>query len=140
MRLIGIDLGTKTMGIAITDSLKMLATGLENFTYRDNDLNSCVAKVRNLLQRYQNDVETIVLGYPLNVNNTKNERTYLVEHFQKLLQNDITIPIVLQDERYTTIAATARLKFDVGLKSSQIKKHKDKISAVIILEEYINKS
>lgn len=126
------------MGIAVTDSLKMLATGLENFTYSQNNLDHCVNKIKKLLDYYHNDVERIVLGYPTNVNGTKNERTFLIEQFHKLLQKNINIPIVLQDERYTTIAATGRLKYQVGLKSSQIKKVKDKISAVIILEEYMS--
>ncbi|MDR3330437.1 MAG: Holliday junction resolvase RuvX [Mycoplasmataceae bacterium] len=139
MRLLGIDLGTKTMGLAITDSIQMLASGLENFEYANNDLNICVNKINSLLSRYQNDVEKIILGYPTNVNNTKNERTLLVEQFYELLKRIVptNIKIVLQDERYTTLKATGMMKFDVGLKSSQIKKIKDKMSAVVILQEYM---
>ncbi|MDR2369126.1 MAG: Holliday junction resolvase RuvX [Mycoplasmataceae bacterium] len=137
MRLIGIDLGTKTMGIAITDSLRIIASGLENFTYQNNDLNICINKIKSLLERYQNDVAGIILGYPTNINGSKNEQTLLVEKFNELLKSQITIPIMLQDERYTTLQATGYLKYQVGLKSSQIKKIKDKMSAVIILDEYL---
>jgi putative Holliday junction resolvase len=137
MRLIGIDLGTKTMGIAITDSLQIIANGLENFTYANNDLNLCINKIKSLLDRYQNDVAKIILGYPTNVNGTKNERTLLIERFHQLLRNQIQIPIELQDERYTTLKATGFLKYEGGLKSSQIKKIKDKMSAVMILDEYM---
>lgn len=125
------------MGIAITDSLRIIASGLENFTYQNNDLNICINKIKSLLERYQNDVAGIILGYPTNINGSKNEQTLLVEKFNELLKSQITIPIMLQDERYTTLQATGYLKYQVGLKSSQIKKIKDKMSAVIILDEYL---
>jgi putative Holliday junction resolvase len=139
MRLIGFDLGTKTMGIAITDSNQTIASGLENFTYNKNNLQMCLNKIQQLLKRYENDIAGIILGYPTNTNGTKNERTYLIEEFKALL--DIGVPknikLVLQDERFTTQKATGMLKFEAGLKSSQIKKIKDKMSAVVILNEYL---
>lgn len=127
------------MGIAITDSLQIVCNGLENFEYSNNDLNICLNKIKKLLERYKNDIEKIILGYPINVNGTKNERTLLIEEFHNILKNNISIPIVLQDERYTTLKATGFLKKEVGLKASKIKKIKDKMSAVIILEEYMNR-
>jgi putative Holliday junction resolvase len=137
MRLIGIDLGTKTMGIAVTDSLQIIASGLENFSYGNNDLNLCLNKIKSLLTRYENDVEKIVLGYPTNTSGNKTDQTFLIEKFHDLLKTQINVPIVLQDERYTTLKATGYLKYEAGLKSSQIKKIKDKMSAVIILDEYM---
>ncbi|GHU48777.1 hypothetical protein FACS1894218_6630 [Bacilli bacterium] len=75
----------------------------------------------------------------VNTNGTKNERTYLVEEFKSLLDASVpkNIKLVLQDERFTTQKATGILKYEVGLKSSQIKKIKDKMSAVVILNEYL---
>ncbi|MDR0675011.1 MAG: Holliday junction resolvase RuvX [Mycoplasmataceae bacterium] len=137
MRLLGIDLGTKTMGIAITDSLQVIASGLENFVYGNNNLDICVNKIKLLLQRYQGDVANIILGYPTNINGAKNERTLLIEKFYKLLKPQINVPIIFHDERYSTIKATGYLKYEANLKSSQIKKIKDKMSAVIILDEYM---
>jgi putative Holliday junction resolvase len=137
MRLIGIDLGTKTMGIAITDSMQIIASGLENFIYRNNDLNLCINKIKSLLVRYENDVSKIILGYPTNTSGKKTDQTFLVERFHNLLKNQINIPIELQDERFSTLKATGYLKYEAGLKSSQIKKIKDKMSAVIILDEYM---
>ncbi|MDR1991304.1 MAG: Holliday junction resolvase RuvX [Mycoplasmataceae bacterium] len=137
MRLIGIDLGTKTMGIAITDSLQVLATGLKNFYYPNNDLNVCLNEIKKILNIYQNDIESIILGYPLNVDGTKNKQTLLVENFFNLLKRNIILPIFFQDERYSTIKATDILKYQGNLKSSQIKKNKDKMSAVVILDEYM---
>lgn len=125
------------MGIAITDSLQVLATGLKNFYYPNNDLNVCLNEIKKILNIYQNDIESIILGYPLNVDGTKNKQTLLVENFFNLLKRNIILPIFFQDERYSTIKATDILKYQGNLKSSQIKKNKDKMSAVVILDEYM---
>jgi len=139
MRALGIDLGTKTMGLAITDSMKIIASGLENFSYQNQNLNICLKKISDLVVYYHNDLDTIVLGYPLNVNGSKNQQTLYVESFFQLLKDNFPkLNIVLQDERYSTINATGMLKYEAKLKSSQIKKIKDKMAAVIILQEYLD--
>lgn len=137
MRLLAIDLGTKTMGLAVTDSRQVVANALENFTYSNNDLSICVNKVKALLTYYNKDVEKIILGYPKNINDTKNERTLLIERFHQILKTQTDLPIVLFDERYSTLKATGMMKFNVGLKASKIKKIKDKVSAFVILQEYM---
>ncbi|MDR2462055.1 MAG: Holliday junction resolvase RuvX [Mycoplasmataceae bacterium] len=140
MRLLGVDLGTKTMGLAITDSLQIVASGLENFYYDNNDLNICVEKIKKIISKY-NDIGTIVIGYPLKLNGSKNERTYLVENFFTILKKNINnkILVVFHDERFTTKKATEILKEQVKMKNSKIKKIKDKMSAVVILDEFMNK-
>lgn len=126
------------MGIAVTDSLKILASGLENFTYSNNDLTLCVNKVIALCEYYSNDLDTIVIGYPLYPSGDKNERTYLVEKFISMLEEVLpkNIKIVKQDERYSTVSATGSLKA-MNLKNSQIKKIKDKMAAVVILSSFL---
>jgi putative Holliday junction resolvase len=138
MRLIGLDLGKKTMGIAITDSLKIVANGIDNFIYKNEDLNECIIKLDQVFNKY-NDVETIVLGYPTRLNGNKCENTLLVEKFERMLVAHYgnKYKIVLQNEQFTTVRSTEILKYEFGLKSSKIKKIKDKMSAVIILEEYM---
>lgn len=139
MRALAIDFGTKTMGIAISDSLKIIASGLENFQYENSDVKICINKIKNIFEKYQNDIDTIVLGYPLNINGTKNERTLLVEKFLDMLKNNFSlIKIVLQDERYTTRIATWQLK-SINVKASKIKQVKDKMSAIIILQSFLDK-
>ena len=138
MRAIGIDLGTKTMGIAISDSLKIIASGLDNFLYENNDFNICIKRIKDVIKQYANDVDVLVLGYPLNVNGTKNERTLMVEEFNELLSKEFSnLKIVLSDERFTTRIATGLLK-SYDFKSSQIKKVKDKMSAVVILQSWLD--
>ena len=138
MRALGLDLGTKTLGIAISDSLKIIASGIENFLYSNNDFYECINQIKKIFDKYQNDIDTIVLGYPLNINGTKNERTLFVEDFHKKLNNVFPkMKIILSDERYTTRIATGMLK-NYSLKNSQIKKVKDKMSAIVILQSWLD--
>ncbi len=139
MRALGLDLGTKTMGIAISDSLKIIASGLENFEYRDNDLSICINKLKEVFDKYQNDIDIIVLGHPKGLNNQKTEMTMLVEKFHSMLEQSFKgIKIIYWDERFSTVNTTSMLKFGAGLKASKIKKIKDKMSAVYILQDWID--
>lgn len=136
MRALGLDLGTKTMGMAITDSNKKIASGLENFSYAKNDLMSCVNRIKKLFINYP-DIDVIVLGYPLYPSGDKSPNCLLVDKAKQLIEANIkNVEVVLEDERYTTIEATGMLK-EIGLKSSQIKKIKDKMSAVVILDSWL---
>lgn len=139
MRALGLDLGTKTMGIAISDSLKIIASGLENFEYRNNDLSICINKLKEVFNKYQNDIDTIVLGYPKRLNDQKSEMTLLVEKFYPMLQEAFKgMKIIYWDERNSTVNTTSMLKFGAGLKASKIKKIKDKMAAVYILQDWID--
>jgi putative Holliday junction resolvase len=136
MRALGIDLGSKTMGLAITDSLRIVVSGLENYEFPDQDLNYCLEKIRTVFKQYRNDIDTIVLGYPLRLNDQKNENTFRCEEFSRMLKADNpNVKVILHDERFSTVKATDYLKYDLGLKASKIKKVKDKMSAVIILQD-----
>ncbi len=135
MRALGIDYGTRTTGFAITDSCKIISSSLSSHDTRESDC-SLFEFVHNIFNEYK-DIDTIVLGYPLNVNGTKNERTIIVENFEQLLKKSFAnINIVFHDERFTTRMATWNLK-SINLKNSQIKKIKDKASAQIILQSYL---
>lgn len=136
MRALGLDLGTKTMGIAITDSNKKIASGLENFSYGKNDLNACLNKIKKIFIDHNNDIDVIVLGYPLYPSGDKSPNCLLVDKLKELIEADINVRVVLEDERYTTLEATGMMK-DIGLKASQIKKIKDKMSAVVILNSWL---
>lgn len=138
MRAIGLDMGTKTMGVAISDSLKIIASGLENFEYPNNDLIHCINELKNIFKKYQNDIDTIVLGYPTGLNGKKTDMTLLVEKFQKMLLTTFSkVKVVYWDETFSTVRTTEMLKFKANLKSSKIKKIKDKMSAVYILQDWI---
>lgn len=138
MRKLGLDFGTKICGFAITDELSILANALENFERKNDNLQEIVDRIEYWQNFYENKIDTIVIGLPTNVNGSDNPRTILVREFVDYLKNNWKNPIkiVMSDERFTTQIATQYLK-DMNLKASKIKKIKDKISAVIILEDYL---
>ena len=134
MRALGLDLGTKSLGIAITDNKKTIVNGLENYFYSNCDLNLCIAKIKEIFHLYNYEIDTIVLGYPLYKSGDKSSQTIFVERFyDQLKENFKSVKIFLEDEKYSTVFAINSLK-EIGLKSSKIKKIKDKISAIFILK------
>jgi RNase H-fold protein (predicted Holliday junction resolvase) len=121
--------------------LQICASGIENFVHEHNDLNSCVNRLIYWLKYYRNEIKKIVIGNPISSNaNHHNKNQDLVNKLQTALKNDTNftdIEICLQDENFTTSIAINEMKTNQQLKYSQIKKNKDKISAVIILERYL---
>ena len=137
MRALGLDLGTKSLGIAITDTKKMIVNGLENYFYSNHDLSLCIVKIKEIFHFYNYEIDTIVLGYPLYKSGDKSCQTFLVEKFyDQLKKNFKSVKIFLEDEKYSTVFAINSLK-EIGLKNSKIKKIKDKISAVFILKSWL---
>ena len=132
-RLLGIDFGTKRVGIAITDPLRIFAYALVTIT---NDNNFW--KVFNqLLVDYE--IETIVLGYPLKESGKRSSSTELIEKFKEILENNTNIPIVLSDERYSSVIAKQQILESVkSKKKRQDKGLVDKNAAAIILQEYLD--
>lgn len=137
MRALGLDLGTKSLGIAITDNEKIVVNGLENYFYSNSNLDLCIAKIKKIFRLYHHEIDTIVLGYPLYKSGDKSLQTIFIEKFyDQLKKNFKSVKIFLEDEKYSTIFAIDSLK-EIGLKNSKIKKVKDKISAVIILKSWL---
>lgn len=137
MRVLGLDLGTKSLGIAITDNKKIVVNGLENYFYSDCNLSLCITKIKEIFHYYNYEIDTIVLGYPLYKSGEKSEQTIFVEKFYNLLRKNFkAVKIFLEDEKYSTVFAINSLE-EIGLKNSKIKKIKDKISAVVILKSWL---
>jgi putative Holliday junction resolvase len=133
-RILGLDLGTRTCGIAISDTLG-IAHGYENFRFLDGAYKQCLAHIMEVLKK--EDVHEIALGYPLNMDGSAGERAESCARFkQELLGLDPTLKIELVDERMTTMIATKRL-LEADL--SRRKRHAviDQQSAVVILESYL---
>ncbi|MDR1584220.1 MAG: Holliday junction resolvase RuvX [Prevotellaceae bacterium] len=130
-RIMSIDYGRKRVGIAVTDSLKIIATALDT-VHSD--------KVLEYIETYiqKESVELFVVGLPKNLDNTDAEAMVDVKPFAKKLEAKFNIPIVWVDERFTSKLAM-RAMIDSGVKKSQrrIKENIDKISAVIILQSYL---
>ena len=136
MRILGIDYGDARTGIAITDALNITAQGLETIHNNGSD-KILLKRLDEILEQYE--VDTIVIGKPINMNGTSSERTEITEKFiHKLKCKYNKLKIETIDERLTTVAAHKTMNFlDVG--KNKKRKIVDTISAVYILETYLNK-
>ena len=136
MRILGIDYGDSRTGLAITDALNITAQGLETINNNGND-KIILKKIDELLEKYE--ISTIVIGYPLNMNGTKSERTEVTEKFiHKLKCKYNKLEIKQIDERLTTVAAHKTMNL-LDVNKNKKKNIVDTISAVYILETYLNK-
>lgn len=137
-RILGLDYGTKTVGVAVTDGLGLTAQGLEIIRReKPKKLRQTLARIRELIAEY--DVGSIVLGKPLNMNGSSGFR---VEHtlvFKELLEEKTGLPVYLEDERLTTVDAYSIME-EVGIKKADQKKYVDEIAAVLILESYLHRN
>lgn len=136
MRVMGLDYGTVTVGVAISDQLKITAQGIETIRRKEeNKLRRTLARIHELVVEYE--VDTIVIGLPKNMNNTVGERATKSTEFAEMVRKRTGIDVVMWDERLTTVTAhNAMLEADISRK----KRYDvvDKVAAVIILQNYLD--
>lgn len=136
IRIMGLDFGSKTVGVAVSDPLGITAQGVETVTRpQENKLRRTLARIEELVKEY--GVEEIVLGYPKNMNNTLGERALKSEEFKKQLEVRTNLPVVLWDERLTT-AAAQRALMEGGVRRENRKDTVDMLAAVLILQGYLD--
>ena len=138
MRILGIDYGDARVGIAITDELNITVQGLETIQHQGND-KIVLKRLEEIVNQYNNEINTFVVGMPINMNGTKTERAEVTEKFiHKLKCKFGKIKIVRIDERLTTVQAHKTMNY---LNIDKYKKRDivDTISAVYILENYIDR-
>lgn len=136
MRIMGLDFGSKTVGVAISDALLVTAQGIETIVRKSpGKLRQTLARIQSLAEEYQ--VEKIVLGFPKNMNNTEGERCQKTQEFQAMLEKRCGLPVILWDERLTTVAAERSLE-EGGVPRKDRKEHLDRIAAVLILQGYLD--
>lgn len=135
-KILGLDLGSRTCGIAMSDALGMLAHGVETFRFREGQYDKVLVRVKELVA--QNGIEDIVLGYPKHMNNDVGIRCEISDMFKEMLEENIEgINVILEDERLTTkIAQDALIFADVSRKKR--KEVIDKMAAVAILQGYLD--
>ena len=132
----GLDYGSKTVGVAISDPLGFTAQGIETIDRKEeNKLRKTLARIEELAKEYQ--VETIVLGLPKNMNNTLGERAERTLEFKEMLERRTGLPVVMWDERLTTVEAERTL-MESNVRREDRKKYVDKIAAVFILQGYLD--
>jgi len=136
MRVMGLDFGSKTVGVAVSDLLGITAQGVETIDRKEeNKLRKTLARIEELVKEY--DVEKIVLGLPKNMNNTIGERAEKTLEFKAMLERRIGIPVIMWDERLTTVEAERTL-IESNVRRENRKKYVDKIAAIFILQGYLD--
>lgn len=136
MRVMGLDYGSKTVGVAISDALLLTAQGIETIHRKEeNKLRQTLARIEVLIKEYE--VDKIVLGFPKNMNNTVGERAEKTLELKEKLERRTGLPVILWDERLTTISAE-RVLIENKVRREDRKQYIDKIAAVFILQGYLD--
>lgn len=136
MRIMGLDFGSKTVGVAISDPLFITAQGIEIIERKEeNKLRKTLARIEELIVEYE--VEEIVLGLPKNMNDSMGIRAELSLEFQEKLERRTGLPVTMWDERLTTVAADKAM-MEAGIRREHRKEHVDKIAACFILQGYLD--
>ena len=134
MRYLGLDLGTKSLGLALSDRSGIIASFYENITYKDE--NKLLDYLDGIIQKEH--IEKLVLGLPKNMNNSLGFRVDETLLFKKKLEDRFHLEVILEDERLTTVVAE-RMLIDANVSREKRKKVKDGLSAVIILQSYLDR-
>ena len=136
MRILGLDYGTKTTGVAISDPTGMIAQGVEIIRRTDEfNIKPTLNRILELCTEYK--VDKIVLGMPKNMNNTIGERGEKTEVFKTKIENKTKLPVILWDERLSTVAAE-NILLEADLSRQKRKQVIDKMAALIILQNYLD--
>ena len=136
MRVLGLDYGSKTVGVAVSDPMGLTAQGVETiWRKQENKLRQTLARIEELVSEYQ--VERIVLGYPKNMNNTVGERALKSLEFKEKLERRTGLPVVMWDERLTTVEAERTL-METGVRRENRKQYLDELAAIFILQGYLD--
>ena len=136
MRVLGLDYGSKTVGVAVSDPMGLTAQGVETiWRKQENKLRQTLARIEELVSEYQ--VERIVVGYPKNMNNTVGERALKSLEFKEKLEKRTGLPVVMWDERLTTVEAERTL-METGVRRENRKQYLDELAAIFILQGYLD--
>lgn len=136
MRVMALDYGDATVGVAVSDPLFLTAQGIEIIRReKETHLRPTLRRIGELIDEYH--VEAIVLGLPLNMGGSKGPRALKTEKFRDTLEKRFRLPVYMTDERLSSFEAEEEMR-EAGIKPSEFKKHVDRIAAQIILEEWMN--
>ncbi len=133
MRYLGLDLGSKTLGLAISEGI--IASSYDIIRFKDENYQSLLPILKDIINK--ENIEVIVLGLPKNMNNTIGERANIALNFKEMLEKEVNIKIILQDERLSTKAAHNYM-IESNLSREKRKKHIDSLAAQIILQTYLD--
>ena len=135
-RLLGLDLGTRTCGISMSDPMGIIASGYENYRFYENDFDNALNHIKEICEKM--NIEKIVIGLPKHMNGDMGEKCEMVLAFKSRLEEATKLEVVTVDERWTTVIANKRL-LDADLSRKKRKEVIDKMAAVEILQGYLNR-
>ena len=136
MRYLGIDLGTNTVGLAMSDTTLTIASTYKTIFFKDEDYNSTINEIKDIIKEY--NITKIILGLPKNMNNTRGERAEITLKYKELLEKSTDLPVIMFDERLTSVISNSIL-IEADISRKKRKKKVDSIAAQIILQDYLNK-
>lgn len=136
MRCLGLDLGSKTLGIAISDMTNCIASVYKTIYFKDEDYNSLIEPLKEIIDK--ENIGTLVLGLPKNMNNSLGPRAMITLEFREMLENSFMIPVVMEDERLTSVISN-NILISANVSRNKRKKKVDGMAAEIILQSYLDK-
>lgn len=136
MRYLGIDLGSKTVGLAMSDPTGTIASTFKTIFFNNEDYISTIDEIKQIVNDY--DIKKIVIGLPKNMNNTLGERAIITTEYKKLLEDNIGVPVIMMDERLTSVISNQVL-IEADMSRKKRKKKVDSVAAQVILQDYLNK-
>ena len=135
MKKLGLDLGNRTLGIAVSDEMNMFARGVDTFRFEEKDFKKALEYTLELIKEY--NVDVVALGFPKNMDGSIGEQAQITLDFKEEILKNIDIKIVMWDERLTSKMASNMMKSQ-NLKRKKRKNDIDKMAAVIILQSYLD--
>ena len=132
----GLDLGTRTLGISLSDTTHTIATLYDTIRFSDSNYDELIPQLKRIIS--ENDVSKIILGLPKNMNNTIGRRALVTMDFMEKLKKELQIEVILQDERLTTVEATNYM-LEADMSRKKRKQKIDSLAANIILQTYLDK-
>lgn len=136
MRYLGLDLGTKTLGLSLSDKTGLIASFYGTIRFNENNYDSLIPKLKEIIEKEK--VQKIVLGLPKHMNNDFGERASITTEFGKKINKELNIEVVMQDERRSTIEATNYL-LEANVSRKKRKEKVDSVAANIILQTYLDR-
>lgn len=137
MRYLGLDLGSKTLGIAISDMTNTIASVYTTLYFKDEDYHSLILPLKDIILK--ENITELVLGLPKNMNNTLGERALITLEFKDMIERELEIKVNMEDERLTSVISNNVL-IDANVSRKKRKKKVDGMAAVIILQGYLDRN
>ena len=136
MRCLGLDLGSKTLGVSISDLTNCIASVYTTLRFQDEDYKSLIEPLREIILK--EGIDTLVLGLPKNMNNTLGTRAMITLEFKELLEKEFGLKVIMEDERLTSVISNNVL-IKADMSRNKRKKKVDGMAAVIILHGYLDR-